>query len=125
MKDIVTGGITWGQFNYVQEGQSVHSKIIINPYLLMPVLVNRYRWLPEVVVFHEMVHAHLLVNTHPYRFGQHTCADHGPEFYKLMNQHPWAEKASEILDGNHYLVDIVQRKMYEDAEAYVKKLAKK
>lgn len=121
MHDVIVGGITWGRFDYLQEGQSIHSKIIINPYLLMPILVDRYRWLPEVVIFHEMIHAHLMVNKHPFRFGQYTCSHHGPEFKKIMSQHPWAKKADEILDGNHYIVDIVMKQMYEDAEEYVQK----
>ena len=93
LKDLENNGVTYGLFEYSETG----SQIFLNRYLLMPWILKKWPWAVEVVVYHELVHAHMLLNLYPHRFGQHFCNSHGPEFWILMLRHPKAMAWERIM----------------------------
>ena len=120
MKDAFMGGITFGCFVYEKNKQNT---IVVNSYLLMPWLVERYPWLSEIVMFHEMAHAFLILNKYQERFGQYTCEDHGPEFYRVMDQHPMSKRSEKIINSDHPVTDMILKEIRHDAEKYLEKNA--
>jgi hypothetical protein len=101
--------ITWGLFLCNKE--SSVNEIIINQFLFKDEYLKHYKWIPEVIVHHEMSHAMVNLNTHPYRNGILLEQDHGPEWQKWMNLHPDAKAADYTLQG--HLRDVILQDMYE------------
>lgn len=122
LMDAFNGSITWGQFRNDSDG---HNVIIVNAYLMYPMIIDVYPWMVEAVLYHEMVHAFLVLNKFPHRFGMYKCDDHGPEFYKVMNRHPNAKEVERILQGKHSVVDATMSEIVSDAREWVDKNEKR
>ena len=93
LRDLTRPQVTYGLFDYQPHG----SRILINRYLFLPWVLKKYPWIISPVVYHELVHAYLILNMFPYRFGQHFCASHGPEFWTLMLRHPKAKAWERVM----------------------------
>ena len=91
--DAVRSGVTFGEFRY--EGGS-NSQIYLNKYMLLPPILKTFPWTAEVVLYHEMCHAMLVLNKFPKRYGKYTCLDHGTDFWELMLRHPKAKEFDHI-----------------------------
>jgi hypothetical protein len=126
LRDPLIGSMTWGLFNYREERrkdgdmeyvESVEAEIIINEYLLSPIITRAHPWLTEVILYHEMCHAMMALNTHSARHGKYTCDSHGPEFEKLMNRHPRGEEADILL--RRYVFKQASKEAQRDASKYL------
>ena len=111
IRDYFLGTVTFGLFEHDAEG--LHSVLHVNKFLVDTRVARSYPWIPEAVVYHEMCHAHLTMNVYPFRKNMYKCDDHGPEFQKLMNQHPKAKQLDKLVHGE--LSDVLVRFIHEDA----------
>lgn len=111
--DAIRGGVTYGEFRY--EGGS-ESEILVNRYMVLPQIIKVYPWMPEVLLYHEMCHAMLILNKFPLRYGKYTCESHGSEFWELMLKHP---KAKEFDKAKYAVFDLMRASFEREANAYL------
>ncbi len=111
--DAITGGVTYGEFRY--EGGS-NSEILVNRYMILPPIIKVYPWMPELLLYHEMCHAMLVLNKFPQRYGKYTCEAHGSEFWDLMLKHP---KAKEFDTAKQQVFTLMRSTFEREATTYL------
>jgi len=120
LTDAIQGGVTFGQFRY--DDKQDLNQIILNSYMVMPEIEAKYPWISEVVLYHELCHAHLVINKFPQRFGKYSCEMHGADFWELMLKHPLCKKL-EV--AQQKVFDLMKSKFDHDANQYLLKHPKK
>lgn len=113
-RDVFFEGVSYGLFQSTPEGDRVY----LNKDLIAPEIIKVCPWGVEVVLYHELCHAHLCQNLYPVRFGNYTCREHGAEFWKLMLCHPRAGDWDRAMDS---LYPIVKKRTALSAQKFQQK----
>lgn len=117
--DAIKGGVTYGEFRYVGGAES---EILVNRYMLLPPIVKKFPWLPELLLHHEMCHAMLVLNKFPHRYGKYTCDAHGSDFWELMLKHP---KAKAFDRAKKQVYNMMRSAFEKEANSYLLRHPKK
>ncbi len=97
--DGVLGSATYGLFT-MDRDRDDFGTITVNQHCIHESLTFGHPWLPEGVLFHEMVHAFLAQCKTPVRFGKFDCRDgaHGPDFQEVMAWFPQHELLTKVIE---------------------------